>query len=130
MTVVVPVLGGSNWTTEPTQILKTMFAYTISSQHSQSDIYNGKITSIPYLIKQYETSSIQLANELERTLMKYFIKAFDNANVTVSYDQNDVTYYQLSISVDVTANSKSYSLAFEAQVDNGILKKTLQAINS
>ena len=128
--VVVPQLGGAGWISDPAQQLNTMMAYAITSNYSQSTIYKGKVTSIPYILAQYQNNQAELVSHLQSSLTEYFYPVFDSVTVDVSADLPDARRYNIYITIEVTKDSKVYNLAVTAPVDNGVLAKTLVEINA
>lgn len=126
--VVVPSL--SEWITDPKKKLNTQFAYALTADYSQSTNFNGKVTSIPWLIATYQNNQAELANEMEVALRAMYYDMFDSVTVNISYDTPVNATYNLYISIEVMQAGNSYDLAIVGQVDNGVLKSVLNQINT
>jgi len=129
MAIVLPCLSGDSWCTDIRRQISNLFAYALTSNYSQSNIYNGNITSIPYLIAKYQNNQLDMADEMQVALTKYYNRYFPNTNIQVDYDTPVNDSYKLYISVTITVNGIVYTLAVVAAVDNGALSKVLSQIN-
>ena len=125
----IPSLG-LGWIVDPPHQLNTMFAHALVADNSQSTVYAGNITSIPYLIATYQTSQIEMATELEASLQTFFSRVFPITSVTVDYDEAVGNKYQLYVSINVTANGNNYSLSAAIAVDNGVLLTVVKELNA
>lgn len=126
---VIPSLSADGWIDKnnPKKMLDTMFAYTLSSNYSQSTVFKGSITSLNYLFASFQNNPPQLVIELEDAYTTYFKRVFDTADVQCAYimSPNNSSTYTVTISVTVTLNNETFDLATTASVDNGVLKTTL-----
>ena len=129
MNPVLPVLGGSSWVTDPALLLSTLFAHCLVADYSQSTIYNGTITSIPYFIATYQNDPLTMTVKLEEALTLYYSRYFNNVTITVTYNDTQEITYPLNISILAIVNGVSYSLANVASIKNGVLLDVLQEIN-
>lgn len=128
--VALPSLSGNGWITDPTIMLKTLLTNCLVSDYSQSNIYNGTITSFQYIVARFQHKENELVNELETHLKNYIQKFFiiSNISVTVS-DRVTDNLFDLYISVTVTHDNKTYSLATVAAVKDGLLSNVLEVLN-
>jgi len=129
MASVIPNLGSDSWVSDPNKKLTLMFAHALLADNSQSTIYNGSITSIPYIIGVYQNNTIEMTNQLETALSTYFLRGFDTADVTISNTTPTDGKYQLNVSVNVTWNQIPYSLNQAFTVAGGVLTNLFKAIN-
>lgn len=126
---VVPSLSGAGWVKDPKLQLDTMFAYALVCDYSQSTIYGGSITSIPYIIATYMDDISELCSQLESSLFRYYQRVFSTVQVDVTNTTTDGVSYALYISVVVTSAGQSYSLAVTGTVDNGALNNVITRLN-
>jgi len=127
-TIVIPSLG-NGWVTDPPLQLNTMFAHALVSDFSQSTLYAGKVTSIAYIVAQYQNNQVEMAAELETALQTYFISVFSIVDVHVTYSPVVDNVYELFISISVTANNQPFSLSASVSVDNGKLLLVVKELN-
>lgn len=131
MTTVLASLSGAGWIEDPALQLKTLFANAIVSDESQSTIYSGSITSIPYIVAKFKNNQIELANELEAALTAYYNRYFTDSSISVEYSNPDSAgIFNLYLAITVTRNSKTYSLKAQATVDKGVLADVFELINT
>lgn len=131
MTIFVPMLGGEGWVKDPARQLVILYAHALVADGIQSTLFNGNVTSLPYITALYQNNPVELTNEIENSLTAYFDRFFVTTNVNVSYTQTNVNKYDLYISVEVTdVDGNVLSLADAAQIDNGILLSTIAKLNN
>ena len=126
-TIVVPSL--TDWITDPQRQLNTMFANALLSDYSQSDIYLGNVTSLPYLVAQHQHNPTTMANVMEDALHAYYIRVFPIVSVSVTFSDSVDNKYQLFISITITVGSANYSLATSALIENGKLVTLVKELN-
>lgn len=127
--IVLPVLGGEGWVTDTTNKISILMAQALVADYSQTTIYADTITSIPYIVAQYQTDPLNMAIKLEDTLTTYYKRYFTQVTVTVTYDDTPGITYPLYISIIVVNDGISYSLANVASIDKGILTTVLREVN-
>lgn len=126
----VPHLGGEGWVADPARQLNLLFAHALVADGNQSTIYKDTITSIPFIVAQYQDSPQNMATNLQEALTTYFSRFFATVDVEVNVNNVLNHQYTLYLSVIVTAtDGNTYSLAFESLVDQGSLKAVLTALN-
>lgn len=132
MTNVLPNLGANGWVTDPAMLVPNLLAEMMVSDYSQSTIYNSNVTSIAWLVAKYQNNSMNLASKLENAIgvcyRRYFPSGVD-VSVTVNTPEPTNGKYTISLSVVVMVNGIEYSVAKLANVENGILKNTIEEIN-
>lgn len=127
--IVLPVLGGEGWVTDTANQISILMAQALVADYSQTTIYADSVTSIPYIVAQYQTDPLNMAIKLEDALMTYYKRYFTQVTVTVTYDDTPGITYPLYISIIVVDNGTSYSLANVASIDKGILTAVLREVN-
>jgi hypothetical protein len=128
--VVIPLLGNEGWVVDPSRQLNVMFAHSLVSDANQSVNYKGSITSLMHLIITYQQNPIEMCDAIEAMYIRYFKKVFDTVDVNADYTTNPNSSYQINLSIVVTKNGSSYSLAYTGSVDNGTLTNTLRGLTS
>lgn len=131
MAVVVPTLTLAGYIKDEPSIMKQMLSYALTSNYSQSTLFLGKITSIPYIISRSYQDKSQLINELQEALYSYYQRAFKTVEVEVS--QSPITNsdnFNIRIYLSAIGSAgKRFNLASLARVDNGALKDILFELN-
>ena len=129
MDIVTPELGGQGWVRNPADQLPLLFAQAIVSDHSQSNIYAGTITSIPHIVAKHQKNPPVMASELEIALTEYMQRVFDTVQVSVSNIETEDSEYTLAIAITVTRNGITHSLNNVASIANGVLANVIQEVN-
>lgn len=126
MTEVLPTLSTSGWVNGVQEKADRLLSYFISSQFSQSYVYNGSISSLPYLIQKNGHSIGNLREDLTGKINQLYSSYFDNATVEVEIipiDENNSSLYNIRLSLVVAANGVNYSLGRLIEVSNSTIKK-------
>lgn len=111
---VVPTLTPAGWVTNVVDKLDFLITYAFLSNYSQTNIYAGKVTSIPWLIQKHGADVDGLMSQMTVSLEQYFRRYFDEVAVVVERSKldnpasNKVT---MSLIVNVTDDGIKYSLA-------------------
>lgn len=127
---VVPHLGSKSWVSDPSQKLSLIFAHSIASTYSQSNQYRGSITSIGYLVTQWENDPGRLVEELETALERIYGRYFDTVSVVVQHDADpDLTDYSLSFDINATVESVNYNLGVSASLKDSLLTNIRMEVN-
>lgn len=118
----VPTLSSSGWETGVRQKADRLMSYFLVSQKSQSEIYFGKVKSLPYLIQAFG-AEIALTNEVKNAIISLYSGHFDavEASAELAPVSEDSPIQRLTLNVIVTENSNRYSLGRIITYDNKIL---------
>ncbi len=117
----VPSLTATGWLTELRERADSLLAYYLTSEASQTHLYEGKITSLPYHIRTYGSDAVKLRSRVETDLINYFQRYFDSLDVRVSTDipdQADPERINLRLDITVMDQEKRYSLGRLIKVQN------------
>lgn len=130
----VPSLGSNGWVTNPGTMIETVFAFALTSDYSQSTIYQGEVTSIPYLINLYQQNREELSERLETALRTLYSRYnFENLYIDVTTTDNSLSgspqTYDLSIVIEVTVDGRNYNLSRIARNLGSELAPVFEAIN-
>lgn len=121
MTVRVPSLTATGWLTELRERADALMAYYLTSEASQTHLYENKITSLPYHIRTYGSDEVKLRNRVETDLANYLQRYFEGLDVKVSTDipdQNDPERLNLRLDITVMDQGSRYSLGKLIKVQN------------
>lgn len=128
----VPSLSASGWLSEISERADALMAYYISSEHSQSYIYSGQITSLIYHIQQNGDNLSRLESRVEQDLGIYLKRYFEEVEISVSTDlpdANDPNRINLTIDCIIVDNGYRYSLGREIKAENNRVVKTFDTVN-
>lgn len=87
------------------------------SQYSQSNLYRGSNRPLAYLVQQYGSNSIAMAEALEIELTSYLNRLFDFASIEAEGTE-DGDRINLRIDVIIRDDGKEYSLGHEIMTAN------------
>lgn len=108
-----PSLSEDGWVTNALQKADYLFSQMMIADYSQSVLYSGKITSLPYIIQQGSGDPILTANLLETALENYFSNYFSNVTCSVTYPDgqaDSAVYLNIALAFE-DAKGKTYSLS-------------------
>jgi hypothetical protein len=128
---VLPILSGSGWCNDPGTILVHLFKHMVVADHSQSTIFHGNITSLPWVISVYEKDPDMLMVRLEEAIKRYISAYLTNVSVDVKYSQDTkVLYnYEIFLSINGYYNNVYCELVQTLNVNNGQIANILNLIN-
>lgn len=106
----VPTLGG--WIKDPTTMGAQLMDNFIATQKSQTYLFQGAVSSMPQLIKEYNSNPSLLEDRLQNVLNEYFRRYFNDVDVLVTIDVDNLDNGRYNIDIDVVYRHKgtSYSL--------------------
>jgi hypothetical protein len=132
MTIVVPSLSASGWLTEIAERADALMAYYVTSEYSQSYIFEKRVTSLPYHVQQYGNDPMLLENRVHNDLQAYFLRYFEKIDLTVrtdSPDPLDPNRINLIIDCIIYDNGYRYSLGREIRTANNKVIAVFNASN-
>lgn len=115
----VPSLTAGGWVTDPGAKLDLAFADFLASNYSQSEVFEGKISSLPYVIQQTAGKVDALRREAADSLQRHLQKLFEK--VSVSTDVRDIntgdgTYTTLIYKITIVDDGKA--VVFNRQIED------------
>lgn len=105
-----PTFNG--WVSELAKKTDSLLANFFVSEHSQTHIYKGNVTSLPYIVKTYGNDQVTIRTEIDRVLNLLFGRYFDTVFVDVTVEDTSTDGdNRMNIVVDVTVieNETRYS---------------------
>jgi len=118
-----PTLTIHGFITDESLLMSKLYEYFLTTQHSQSLLYNYYINSYDKIIKDSPTVSKDVVNGLEEALYKLYDEYFTNIEPTVRLeekDDNDKSVYKLYIEIDcIGASGEKLSLSKVLTTTNG-----------
>jgi len=83
MAVTLGLLNRHGWVTDPSVIIRMAFAHIYETDKSQSELFEGGITSVSELVEKGGDDLHDIATSLEEGLGLYFKRYNSNTRVTV-----------------------------------------------
>lgn len=104
MSNVMPSLSEDSWCFSGVKIADYMLAHFFLSDYSQTYIYFGQVSSLPWIITDNQGNIGATCAATQRTLQTYFSRYFNNVVVEVSEEPNvdEPSKAQMSIYVKFT----------------------------
>lgn len=117
-------LNGQGYTKDPTIIADEIFAESIYSRRSQSEINFGNIVSLDYIIEQYSIDPMGICSALETEYETLFSRHFDNVTVRATTDEpENQNYYNVNLKIRYSREGVNYDFARVISHYNGVLKQ-------
>jgi len=125
-TQAIPTLSTAGFVTDIPTMIDRMFSYYLTSEYSQSNLFQGKILSLQKQIQAYQHDRNLLITNVRDELEGYFNSVADSTTVKVSLDDpnpDDPNRINITLEAMVVKNNKAYSVGklIETQ-DSKILK--------
>lgn len=117
-----PTLTASGWVSNIAEKADSAMAYYFTSDFSQSNIWAGQITSLPYEVQLNNSNPQELRLAIEADMKTYLGRYFDTVTCNVSTDlpaADDPTRINVTLDVIVTEGGINYSLGRLIQTVNG-----------
>lgn len=125
-------MDSSGWLVDIKDKADRLMAYYITSDFSQSFLYEGSVTSLPYHIQLFENNPSRLSTEIETSLKIYLSRYFDRVDIKVTVDNLDGDYsdkLNIQIQADVYEGEYKYDLGREIITANNKIVKVFNLIN-
>jgi hypothetical protein len=107
-----PTLTPAGWVNDVVSMGVKLMDYFLVTEHSQSHMYRGNITSMTYLVQQHGNRPEALSEHTRANLQIHLARYFDEVqvNTTVNGFDSPDGRYNLSIDVLFTKDGKQHSL--------------------
>jgi hypothetical protein len=107
-----PTLTTAGWVDDVVTMSAKLIDYFLVSEHSQTQLYRGNITSMTYLVQRYGSEPSALADHTRSQLYNYLSHYFDEVQVNTDADNLDSANgrYNLRIDVMLTKDGQQHSL--------------------
>lgn len=130
MTNVLPMLSGEGWLTDPQLTLNRLYAHMFLSDHAQTNVFAGKVTSLQYLIALYGHSPSELSTQVARAVKTYVGRYFDNVECTfeLNEDLSSESYGVYDFQMGGSRDGQYYDLSRTLKADTST--GTLQFIEA
>ena len=108
--VLFPSLSSLSWTNSPTIVADALMAHFMVAEFSQSYIYRGRVSSLPYVAQNNQNNLQAYATELQSTLETYFSRYFNSVvvdtNVITDPENSDQEAVNLYLEYTDTVGNK------------------------
>ena len=112
---------------DPGKKLDRLMSDFYEAEWSQSYLFQGAITSFPYILQMYQDDTTKVANKTRDSLVTYLGKYFDNVEIESGVmETNSSTSYNLRIYVAVTQGLEVVKLSTQLKVSGTQFEKSLQ----
>ena len=120
MEYALPTLSRNGFVKDENIAIGKIFEYFKTTEYSQSNTYNGKLSSLNYLIQTYGTDSLNLQANVTSTLTTLYLSYYPKVDISVRVVENgDSGAYNLSIDISCTGtDGKEYTLNEYTSVDD------------
>jgi len=109
MSAPVPTLSSSGWVVELAEKVDRLMAYFFVSDHSQSNIYEGHVVSLPYIVQSYGNDDSSIRTAIQQNLNVLLGRYFEQSTVDVTVDlPTSDTDTRMTIRVDATVTDGRY----------------------
>lgn len=109
----VPSLSEDGWVNSPILMGDYLISHFFLSDYSQTELYNGSVSSLPYLITQYQGNITGLLTAVQSTLQQYLSRYFSSVTIETNQVPNPTNSSQIGFSIYVSfigADGNTYTL--------------------
>lgn len=128
--ITMPSLSKDGWVKSPVRTADYLFSHLFLAEYSQSYLFSGSITSLPYILAMYETDPSGYTAELEKSLNKYFSKYFDNVEITSDIISSDSRNVEVALYLSFTSDGVVYNLSKVVHYLDSKVAKIMDSSNS
>ena len=121
MTTTLPMLSGEGWLQDPKLIMNRLFQHMYLTDHSQSNVYRGNVTSLQYLLAKHGHAAAGLTVAVESAVKTYYGRYFDNVQCT--FNRNDTESSDSTLVFDLYISGSWKGTHYD-------LNRTIKADNS
>lgn len=79
----VPSLSPKGWVTDTQNKADLLMTNFYATDQLQTVLFQSQISSLPYIVRKYSHDSVQLSNNLQAALERYFSRYYDGVIVEV-----------------------------------------------
>lgn len=117
--VKVPTLTSAGWVSDIVTKATSLMDYFLTSEESQSQLFRGNISSLPYLVQQHGNEPYRLEERTQSTLTRYLSKYFEEAQVRVSADNLESEDGRYNLTIDITLTDAGRQHSFGSLIEVG-----------
>ncbi len=127
-----PSLSEDGWVNNSIKTCDYLLSHFFLSDYSQSYIYHGQVSSLPWIIQQTQGNMSRTVSLTQQTLSGYFSRYFNNVVVEVSEieDANNPSKGEITIYVKFTdAENKEYVVGKLLHITDLTISKIINLSN-
>lgn len=102
-----PALDQQGWVTSESSIADLIFSHFFVSDYSQTQLYLGQVSSLPWILQANQDNINTAVREAESTLKSYFQRYFNNVVVEVSQSSDPANFTEIQMSFYVSFTDKN-----------------------
>lgn len=132
MSQVIPSLSQAGFISDLPSMVDRMLSYYLTSEYSQSNLFNGRVISLQRQMQAYQHDDNLLRNSVRDELTEYFAGICDIPSVDVTTDkpnEQDPSRINVTVSVVVTKDGKSYSVGRLIETKDSIILRLINLNN-
>lgn len=133
MSIKVPTLSSSGWVGELAEKADKLLSYFFVSEASQTNLYAGRITSLPNLLKNNAHDDFDLRTAVQSALVTYLERHFDAVEVVVTTKENTLNGEKgldLELDILVVQDGAQHSLGRLVSTLNSSIMKIMSINNT
>jgi len=123
----VPTLTLDGYLDNTDFMMTKLFEYFVLSEYSQTKLFYGEISSLPYLVRDAGPDFNKLEDSVKDTLFKLYNRYWGNVDVDVGIKEEKINEHKhrviLVINVEVVHDGKTYTLNKSASIEDNEVKK-------
>lgn len=133
--VPVPMFASSGWTTSLNEKADGILSQFFEADAFQSELYAGNVSSMQYLVQQYNNDPVQMVTNTKSTLEKLLGRYYpEGILVDVTSTATNPSWvgsqYDVKITAQVTENGVVQSFGYLVSAENSIINKIARINNS
>lgn len=130
MAIVWPTLNGNGYARDIGTICDEVFSASLLTRRRYSELYQGKVASLEYLMKEFNNQPERLAQAVESMYTDLFTRVFGVAECKCSIEEDTATgICTLVLEITGKYNGVNFSVGHEVQARNGAFVKTIKRMN-
>lgn len=131
--ILLPSLSPDGWVQSTAEQADYLISHFFEAEYSQTHIYEGYVSSFPWLIRQYQSDMTGLTSATMDTLSRYFGAYFDNVQVDCAVNEIIPASSQINLSIYVAftdKNGKDFILSRALDILNSKIAKVIALNNN
>ena len=128
MGIAVPTLSTKGMVIDPADKADTLISHFYVADTGNTQLYRGKITSLPALVQEFRDDAVKLQNGIRSALMTYLGNYYQSVDVQAKVDINTDGSFTIRMFITVVEDGNAYSLGHQL-VANGASIKDIIRLN-
>lgn len=96
-----PSLSEEGWVGSTVSLADYLFAHFIVSDYSQTQLYNGHVASLPWIIQECQDDDARMTSLMDTTLQTYFGRYFNNVVTEIKLNKDPENNNKANLSIYV-----------------------------